>query len=113
MCDFVPNIPTVYNGSLPFFKCLKILNCIFYSITAFKVEKNTLKKIKKLSEVAIGGGGLKTSDTVLSFMLFLFNLSLRHSMSATSNFPSKLRLSAHLDNIYDVLFCSFYIAVIT
>ena len=76
MCDFVPNIPTVYNGTLPFWKCLKILNCILYCITAFKVEKNALKKNQKLSEVAVGGGGgLETSDTVWSFMLF-FNLSL-------------------------------------
>ena len=64
MCDFVPNIPAVYNGTLTFLTCLNILNCILYCITAFKVEKNAWKKNQKLSEVAVGGGGLETSDPV-------------------------------------------------
>ena len=29
-----------------------------------------------MSEVAVGGGGLKTSDKVWSFKVFFFNLSL-------------------------------------
>ena len=41
----------------------QILNCILYCITAFKVEKKCIKKIKKLSEVALGGDH-KTSDKV-------------------------------------------------
>ena len=55
----------------------QILNCILYCITAFKIEKNALKKNQKLSEVAVGGGGLKTSDKFWSFIGIFFNLSLR------------------------------------
>ena len=66
MCDFVPNIPAVYNGTLTFLTCLNILNCILGIVLhAFKVEKKCMKKSQKLSEVATrGGGGLETSDPV-------------------------------------------------
>ena len=46
MCDFVPNIPAVYN-----------------------------KKIKKMSEVAVGGGGVSKLQTKSEVLCF-FNLSL-------------------------------------
>ena len=76
MCDFVPNIPAVYNGTLTFLTCLNILNCILYCITAFKVEK--LHEKKKLSEVAVGGGGgSRNFRPSLKFYVF-FNLSLMY-----------------------------------
>ena len=59
MCDFL------------FENVGQILNCILYCITAFKVEKKCIKKNKKLSEVAVGGGvwKLQTKSEVLSFFL--------------------------------------------
>ena len=58
MCDFVPNIPAVYNGTLPFFKCWPNIKQHFICITTFKVLKKMHKKNnKKMSEVAVWEGG--------------------------------------------------------
>ena len=65
-------MPAVYNGTLPFLNVGQILNCILHCITPFKVEKNALRKNQKLSEVAVGGGGvlkLQTKSEVLCFIL--------------------------------------------
>ena len=74
MCDFVPNIPSVYNVTHPFFFNVgQILNCILYCSTAFKVLKNPLqKKLKK----CLKGGVSPNFRQSLKFYAFLFNLSL-------------------------------------
>ena len=71
MCDFVPNIPSVYNVTHPFFFNVgQILNCILYCSTAFKVLKNPLQK--KLKKCLKGGGGVSKLQTKSEVLCFSF-----------------------------------------